>query len=245
LQVLFMKKRDFFLTILVGIMALFFPGMAAASTGKVQSYDLTELIAQYVRNYSSWAVDDIRIEFPAKMSEVSLKGENISYDISRSGKDAMIGNCNFIVRFFDDGIQVAKYQVRTDIEIQENYLASARVIKRNAIIEPNDIQVMKRWVRTPSLKSIANADEIIGKRLMTDIGPDREIKRSMIKEPVLVKKGEMVRIVLDDGQMSVMAMGVAEEEGVDRQRIRVKNLSSQKVIFAKVVGEAFVRVELF
>jgi len=224
---------------------LFLSGVAAASVEKGQPYDLTALITQYVRDQSSWTEDDIRIEFPAKISELNLKGENISYDISRCGKEAMIGNCNFIVRFFDDGIQVAKYKIRADIEIRENYLASARVIKRNAIIEPRDIQVMKRWVRTPSLKSIADADEIVGKRLVTGIGPDREIKRSMIKEPVLVKKGEMVRIVLDDGRMSLMAMGVAEEEGVDRQRIRVKNLSSQKVIFAKVVGEAFVRVELF
>lgn len=242
---LFMTRRIFCLTALFGIMVLLFPAMTAASAGKAHSYDLAELITQYVREHSSWEADDIRIEFSAKISRVNLKGENISYDISRSGKEAMIGNCHFMVRFFDDGIQVAKYPVRADIEIRENYLASARVIKRNAILEPNDIQVMKRWVRNPSLKSIADAGEIVGKRLVADVGPDREIKRSMIKEPVLVKKGEMVRIVLDDGQMSVMAVGVAEEEGVERQRIRVKNLSSQKVIFAKVEGEAFVRVESF
>lgn len=245
MKVLFMKKRIFFLAVLIGAVMLSFSAMAEASVRKVQPYDLTELITQYVRDHSSWAADDIRIEFPVKMPEVNLKGEKISYDISPRGREAMVGNCNFIVRFYDNGVQVAKYPIRVDIEIQENYLASARLIKRNAIIEPNDIQVMKRWVRTPSLKSIAAADEIVGKRFVADIGPDREIKRSMIKEPVLVKKGEMVRIVLDDGQMSLMAMGVAEEEGVDRQRIRVKNLSSQKVIFAKVVGEAFVRVELF
>ena len=45
--------------------------------------------------------------------------------------------------------------------------------------------------------------------------------------------------------MSLLATGVAEEEGVDRQRIRVKNLSSQKVIVAKVMASGLVKVELF
>ena len=67
----------------------------------------------------------------------------------------------------------------------------------------------------------------------------------MVKEPVLIKKGEVVRIVLDNGRMSLMATGVAEEPGVDRQRIRVKNLSSQKTILAKVMAEGLVKVEFF
>jgi len=240
-----MKKGNIFLIAWLGVAILALSWPAAASAGKVRLYNLPEMITQYVKDHSSWAAEDIRIQLPAKMPEVNLKGENISYEISRSGKETMIGNCHFIVRFLDGGIQVSKYPVRADIEIREHYLASARVIKRNSIIEPNDVQVMKRWVRNLSLKSIADADEIVGKRLVSGIGPDREIKRSMIKEPVLVKKGEVVRIVLDDGQMSLIATGVAEEEGVERQRIRVKNLSSQKVILAKVVGEGFVRVELF
>lgn len=239
------RKQVFLLYCLIGLMVLCSQGMASASPGMVQTYNLTDLINQYVRDNSSWPAEDVRIEFSVKVPEVSLKGEKISYDISRGGKEMLLGNCNFLVRFFDDGIQIAKYQIRADIEVRENYVTTTRVVKRNAIIELNDLQIAGRWVHAPSLKAISDVDRIVGKRLMVDLGPDREITRSMVKEPVLVKKGEVVRIVLDNGQMSLMATGVAEEEGVDRQRIRVKNLSSQKVILAKVVGEAFVRVELF
>jgi flagella basal body P-ring formation protein FlgA len=241
----FIKKQVFLIICLIGVTVMLCQGMAGASSETDQTYSLSELINQYVRDNSSWSAEDIRIAFPAKVPEVNLKGEKISYEISRGGKAMLLGSCNFLIRFFDDGVQIAKYQIRADIEVREDYVTTAQVIKRNAIVEPNDLQMAGRWVRRPSLKSIGAVNEIVGKRLITDLGPDREITRSMVKEPVLVKKGEVVRIVLDNGQMSLMATGVAEEEGVDRQRIRVKNLSSQKVIFAKVVGEAFVRVELF
>lgn len=239
----FIKKQIFLIICLIGATVMLCQGMAGASFGTDQTYSLTDLINQYVRDNSSWPAEDIRIAFPAKVPEVSLKGENISYEISRGGKAMLLGSCNFLIRFFDDGVQIAKYQIRVDIEVREHYVTTARVVKRNAIAEPNDLQMAGRWVRKPSLKSIGDADEIVGKRLVVDLGPDREITKAMFKEPVLVKKGEVVRIVLDKGQMSLMATGVAEEEGIDRQRIRVKNLSSQKIIFAKVVGEAFVRVE--
>jgi flagella basal body P-ring formation protein FlgA len=214
-----------------------------ADTGR--THDVGALIRQYVLDNTSASPDDVRIEFSSKLPEVTLNGEKISYEITRGGKDMLIGNCLFQVRFFDDGVQIGKYAVRANIEIQEKYLASTRVIKRNAIVGQNDLQVMHRWVRVPSLKAVSDVNDVVGKRLVVDLGPDQEIKRPMIKEPILVRKGEVVRIVLNHGQMSLLATGVAEEEGIDRQRIRVKNLASQKVILAKVMAEGLVRVELF
>ncbi|MBN1547906.1 MAG: flagellar basal body P-ring formation protein FlgA [Syntrophaceae bacterium] len=231
--------------IVIGLVMLLCPALVSASVEKGHTYDLGELIKQYVEDNASWSPEDIRIEFTAKLPEVTLKGEKISYEISQCGKDSLVGNSLFSIRFFDDGIQIEKYQVRVNIEIQERYLASNRIIKRHTIIEPSDLQVLRRWVRIPSLKSISDADEIIGKKLIMAVGPGREIKRNMLKEPILVKRGEVVRIVLEHGQMSLLATGVAEEEGVDRQRIRVKNLSSQKVIAAKVMAPGLVKVELF
>ena len=239
-----MKKR-FFITGMV-MMALILCHAAFAATGeKERSYDLAGLIKQYVHNSSSWDAGDIRIEFPVTPGEVSLKGENLSYDISSGGKDALVGKCTFIIRFFRDGVKVANYSVRTSIEVQEKYLTSAKQIKKNVVIQPEDVQVVKRWVRTLSLRSISDPQEVIGKRLTVDIGPDREIKQSMVSEPVMIKRGEVVRIVLDGSQMALSTTGMAEENGADGQKIRVKNLSSQKVILAEVIHKGMVKVESF
>lgn len=240
-----MGRQKVWAFFVIGVMMalLAWPVPAGADAGP--SHDLAGLITQYVRDNASWGVEDFRIEFPAKLPTVNLKGENISYDVTPFGRATLIGSCNFQVLFFRDGVQVERYQVRVNIEVQESYVVSTRVIERNAIISAADVQTLRRWVRRPSPQVIADAEEIVGKRLTANLVPNQEVKRSMIREPIVIKRGEMVRIVLDNGPMSLMATGVAEEAGVDRQRIRVRNLSSQKVFFAKVVSEGLVKVELF
>ncbi len=241
-----MKRFIYLIIFLAGLTLMAGPVMGAASASSVnQTYNLGELVNQYVRENSSRSAEDIRMEFPEKLPEVSLKGEKISHEVSQMGKTVLIGNCHFLIRFFDNGVQIAKYTLRADIEVRENYITAVRVMKRNGIVGADDLQLAQRWVRRISLKAISDVDEIIGKRLIVDLAPDREIIRGMVKEPVLIKKGEVVRIVLDNGRMSLMATGVAEEPGVDRQRIRVKNLSSQKTILAKVMAEGLVKVEFF
>jgi len=241
-----MKRFIYLIVILAGLTLMPGPVMgAASSSGTNRAYNLGELVNQYVRDNSSRSAEDIRMEFPEKLPEVSLKGEKITHEVSQMGKTVLIGNCHFLIRFFDNGVQIAKYTLRADIEVRENYITAVRVIKRNSIVGADDLQLSARWVRRISLKAISDVDEIIGKRLIVDLAPDREIIRGMVKEPVLIKKGEVVRIVLDNGRMSLMATGVAEEPGVDRQRIRVKNLSSQKTILAKVMAEGLVKVEFF
>lgn len=241
-----MKRFIYLIVILTGLILMAGPVMGAAtSSGANRTYNLGELVNQYVRENSSRSAEDIRMEFPEKLPEVSLKGEKISHEVSQMGKTVLIGNCHFLVRFFDNGVQIARYTLRADIEVRENYITAVRIIKRNSIVGTDDLQIAERWVRRISLKAISDLDEVVGKRLIVDLAPDREILRGMVKEPVLIKKGEVVRIVLDNGRMSLMATGVAEEPGVDRQRIRVKNLSSQKTILAKVMAEGLVKVEFF
>lgn len=241
-----MKRFIYLIIFLAGLTMMAGPVMGAASASSAnRTYNLGELVNQYVRENSSRSAEDIRMEFPEKLPEVSLKGEKISHEVSQMGKTVLIGNCHFLVRFFDNGVQIAKYTLRADIEVRENYITAVRVIKRNSIVGTDDLQIAERWVRRISLKAISDVDEVVGKRLIVDLAPDREILRGMVKEPVLIKKGEVVRIVLDNGRMSLMATGVAEEPGVDRQRIRVKNLSSQKTILAKVMAEGLVKVEFF
>jgi len=246
LQDKFMKRFIYLIVILTGLILMAGPVMGAAtSSGANRTYNLGELVNQYVRENSSRSAEDIRMEFPEKLPEVNLKGEKISHEVSQMGKTVLIGNCHFLVRFFDNGVQIARYTLRADIEVRENYITAVRIIKRNSIVGTDDLQIAERWVRRISLKAISDLDEVVGKRLIVDLAPDREILRGMVKEPVLIKKGEVVRIVLDNGRMSLMATGVAEEPGVDRQRIRVKNLSSQKTILAKVMAEGLVKVEFF
>lgn len=103
--------------------------------------------------------------------------------------------------------------------------------------------MVKRWVREIPLNSVASPEEAIGKRICTGVPPHREITTNMLKDTVMIKKGKMVRIMLDNGLMIISSTGVAEENGAYGATIKVKNASSHKTILARVEGDSLVQVD--
>jgi flagellar basal body P-ring formation protein FlgA len=68
------------------------------------------------------------------------------------------------------------------------------------------------------------------------------ITDTLTNQPTLVKKGDIVLITASSGTIVVKMNGVALENGVRGQQIRVKNTSSERIIYAKVVTDSEVLV---
>lgn len=85
-------------------------------------------------------------------------------------------------------------------------------------------------------------DDILGKVLKRNAVAGTVITASLLDDPILIQKGEMVTIIVENRRLLVQAKGKALEKGRMGETIRVKNVSSEKEIFAKVVGENTVNV---
>jgi flagella basal body P-ring formation protein FlgA len=72
--------------------------------------------------------------------------------------------------------------------------------------------------------------------------PGMVLRTSHLQLPVLVKRNEEVELIARGKNFIVKAKGVALENGRLGEVIRVRNKDSQKVVFAKVVGERLVEV---
>lgn len=68
------------------------------------------------------------------------------------------------------------------------------------------------------------------------------ITDNVTKQPTLIKKGDQVLITAQTGNITVKMNGSALEGGIKGQQIRVKNTSSGRIIYAKVVTDSEVLV---
>ncbi|ADZ90308.1 flagellar basal body P-ring formation chaperone FlgA [Marinomonas mediterranea] len=68
------------------------------------------------------------------------------------------------------------------------------------------------------------------------------ITDKITKQPILVKKGARVLITARSGRISVKMNGTALEDGAKGQQIRVKNASSGRIVYGKVVSDSEVLV---
>ena len=73
-------------------------------------------------------------------------------------------------------------------------------------------------------------EHLVGKQLKRRIPQNKIIKVNYVKSPTLIKRGEIVSIVAENNGYSVKMSGTAMADGIYGERIRVKNLSSKRII---------------
>lgn len=64
----------------------------------------------------------------------------------------------------------------------------------------------------------------------------------MLELPILVKRGQKVLITAQSGEISVRMNGVSTENGVLGQQIKVKNSSSGRFVYGRVISDSEIQV---
>ena len=85
-------------------------------------------------------------------------------------------------------------------------------------------------------------DLLIGQICKQNIGPNNPLNPHNIEAAKLINKGEHVSIVASDSNLTVSMDGIALEEGSLGETIKVRNLSSKKIIEAQITDPKKVNV---
>jgi flagella basal body P-ring formation protein FlgA len=89
---------------------------------------------------------------------------------------------------------------------------------------------------------VTDPAELVGKTPRRTIRPSEPIRPVDVQTPVLVRRNELVTIVLQTPGVMLTAQGKAAEEGGKGATIRVANTKSGRVLDAVVTGPATVAV---
>lgn len=234
-------KRMVVLLLMLLALVTCFPAQSAASTITVQ--EIKAAIIRYVESNMHWSPGSLRLDCKTRISDVAVPGEDIRLEVTARPDQDFIGDTVFAVKYYSGGNLVKEENLRFILEALRDVVVSTKALTKDKIITAADVRVEKKWVRRLPEKIATDFDDVIGKMLMVNIRQNNEIARNVIKEPRLIKKGGTVRIILDHGDFSITTMGVSEENGIAEALIRVKNVSSNKIIYARVVGDSLVKVE--
>ena len=226
------------------VLLLFFSNhLYAAHTTVVRGDTIKSVVRAYIEKNMSWPGGAVRIEFPDRVSDVSLTGERITYLVRSRRNKAFIGNCVFSVSFYRNGVFIREKTVRARLDVSMGVVVSTRTLLRNIKIASNDVKLAKKWFDRIPLNIISNLDDVVGKRLRTSIKPNTEVTRNMVRNISVVKRGKPVKIVFENDSMRITTIGLSEQDGALGDLVRIKNVSSKKTIYARVMGSSLVRVE--
>lgn len=117
-------------------------------------------------------------------------------------------------------------------------------LSRGVLLTEQDIVWEHRDVASLPRGYILEPKQILGKRLQRPLRRGAVLVPTLLEDPRLVKRGDLVYIVAQIGGIEARMQGKALAQGSLGERIRVLSLSSGKELDARVISAATVRVDI-
>jgi len=128
----------------------------------------------------------------------------------------------------------------TVAQIQEVVVASDN-LSPGSLLNKSNLQIVEMDKNKLRGFTFSSMEEIIGARIKRRTRAGNIISDRML---CFICKGDRVTISAVSGSLSIQVYGVAEEDGVLGETIQVRNISSDKLIYAKVASTSEVHIHI-
>lgn len=180
---------------------------------------------------------EMQIELTNRMLRIYLPGtatstigvEDVAYE-TRTGRFAAV-----IAAPAGDPA-AARVRVSGRVHKMTRVPVPARRLMAKDVIGERDIKfVSMRDGRVPR-DAVTDVENLVGMAAKRGLREGVPVQSNAVQQPILVPKGSLVTIVLQDRRMTLTAQGKALDNGSDGDTIRVTNSRSKKTIEAEVAG---------
>jgi flagella basal body P-ring formation protein FlgA len=83
----------------------------------------------------------------------------------------------------------------------------------------------------------------VGKRTLVIVKGQEPLRSGLVEVPPLVKKGDLVQVIVDKNNIRVSCLGEIKETGRRGDRVKLVNLSSKRELLGRVVDGGTVQVD--
>jgi len=137
--------------------------------------------------------------------------------------------------------RVSRIEVR--LTRQAQLVLAARPLSRDVIITSSDVMLGDQ-IEATDAENAVRIEDVVGKQLTVSIPAGKPIPRSALRDPVVIRRGDVVQVVVRAPGLTVRTAGRAKDDGVLGRLVPVETLESKgKTIMARVAGPK--EVEIF
>ena len=128
------------------------------------------------------------------------------------------------------------------VTLYETVYRTADNLPRGHLISEADIEPVKQDLGRLHRGYFSDKSQLIGKETRRRLRQGHVITPSQVKAPLLVKRGDQVELIARSSPYAVRMSGKAMADGARGDRIRVKNLSSKRIVEGTVTQAGQVTV---
>jgi flagella basal body P-ring formation protein FlgA len=128
------------------------------------------------------------------------------------------------------------------IETQTRVLVLRRAENRGARLTSDDVEMQTRVVAGTGASYLTDAAELAGRRLKRPLGAGAALTVDAMMDDMVVKRGQHVTLLAAVGGLEVRAAGVAMNDAAAQGRVRVQNISSNRIVEGVVESPDVIRI---
>lgn len=135
-----------------------------------------------------------------------------------------------------------KIHVAAHIDGQVNVLIARYPISRGTVINDTDIEFVHRRYSQLNHGYYGSANLLRNMEAKRNIKAGQVLTPGLLKPQKLVLRGQHITIVAQNGGINLRVKGKALMDGQQGQTIKVQNLNSKKLIYARVISAGIVKI---
>jgi len=239
---------------LVILFCLFLPQLTVGAdavqddnpAGKVLAQsDLQEIFSKIIRQNIPSHIEEFQIsDFSSQPESLNVPDGKLTYRLTNQVLCTSPGKKFISAVLAVDGKECDNVKMYGNLHFWGTVVLASHAISRRTIISAEDIETDFRDISMLGDSLVGNPEQATGKQLNKSLRAGDIVFAHLLKNPPLVKRGDLVTIIARSGGLQVSAPGEVKNAGAIGEIVRVKNLMSRRVLQAKVVDEGLVEVDL-
>ncbi len=208
---------------------------------QITQEQVLEIFKKFVLENSPWRREEINI-LSVHFSDIpAIPTGKMTYEITVSPKERFIGNVTATIDFYVNGEKARTLNVVSRVEVFGKAYLASHPLKQNQMITEADVEVQKINLTDVADRFATSLDQVENRRVLRNVGTHQPLELKDLDKPLVIKRGDMVKIVYDQPGLSVTAKGQVNADGSVGDTLAVTNVTSQKRIYCKVVDAQTVR----
>lgn len=216
----------------------------AITTGAqvVSGQYLTDMAHQAVAKKLAGVNGELTITPAVIPADVSVPLGTVEVVIGIPGGVRFTGFTTAYAAIFVDGQRYSSVPVRMEVKLYQQVVVAARAISGREVLTSDSIRLERADTGHLAAGYITDGNQAIGLASRRLIMQGTVITSQLLDKPVLITRGSAVTIVARMGDIEVTVNGQALQDGAKDQLIRVQNVTSRRIIAARVVDNSTVLV---
>lgn len=169
--------------------------------------------------------------------------ETCSQPLSMTTQDQSKKGGNISVRIQCKAIPSWSVHVPAQVFVYQKVPLAGRDLARGEIITQADLNSGSVNISDVRQAYLSDSQLIIGKQVKRNIARGEVFKSRSLDSPQVVKRGDLVSVEAQVGQILVRTAATALSDGRIGQRIRARNNQSERVVTGEVIKEGVLRTQ--